>query len=306
LAKKWPAIEREIDTIIKNPYRDKLALFARKQVPPFLILYEIIEQNKRSLRETLTSPQLLLEKTTSICQEKYKTTSEKLRTAGVRSIIYIFLTKMIFVLILEFPLTKALYGEIHYPPLIINSLFPPILMGLIISFIRVPSGKNTTRIYDRIVNILNSDPTFETTPFTISKKKKVRRPILVLGFTLLYAVAFGLTFASIYYILEQLHFNAVSKSIFMFFVTVVAFFGYRIRQSAKEYSLNERDGFFSPIIYFFFLPILSVGKFLSGELAKLNVLMVIFDFFIEAPFKIIFDIVEEWVRFVRSRKDDII
>jgi hypothetical protein len=92
----------------------------------------------------------------------------------------------------------------------------------------------------------------------------------------------------------------------MFFVTVVAFFGYRIRQSAKEYSLNERDGFFSPIIYFFFLPILSVGKFLSGELAKLNVLMVIFDFFIEAPFKIIFDIVEEWVRFVRSRKDDII
>jgi hypothetical protein len=40
--------------------------------------------------------------------------------------------------------------------------------------------------------------------------------------------------------------------------------------------------------------------------AKINIFTVIFDFFIEAPFKLIIDIVEEWIKFTKDRKEEII
>jgi hypothetical protein len=54
------------------------------------------------------------------------------------------------------------------------------------------------------------------------------------------------------------------------------------------------------------MPILSIGKFLSQEIARLNFFIFIFDFLIEAPFKFIFEIIEEWISFVRKRKEEII
>jgi hypothetical protein len=85
----------------------------------------------------------------------------------------------------------------------------------------------------------------------------------------------------------------------------VTFFAYRIRPTAKEYSVEDKPGILSPIVDFFMIPVLSVGKFLSSEIGKLNVFILIFDFLIEAPFKLIFEIVEEWINFVKTKKDEI-
>ena len=95
-------------------------------------------------------------------------------------------------------------------------------------------------------------------------------------------------------------------SVFVFFVSLVSFFSYRIRQIVNLYRLDEKEGVLTPVIDFFFMPILSLGKFFSGGLARLNFLIFVFDFLIEAPFKLIFEVVEEWISFVRKRKDEII
>lgn len=54
------------------------------------------------------------------------------------------------------------------------------------------------------------------------------------------------------------------------------------------------------------MPVLSVGKVLSSGISKINIFGFVFDFFIEAPFKLIVEVVEEWVRFVRERREEII
>jgi hypothetical protein len=87
---------------------------------------------------------------------------------------------------------------------------------------------------------------------------------------------------------------------------MVTFFSYRIKQFVNEYKLEEREGIFTPIIDFFFMPILSLGKWLSQEVARLNFFVFIFDFIIETPFKLLFEVVEEWIAFVRKRKEEII
>ncbi len=93
---------------------------------------------------------------------------------------------------------------------------------------------------------------------------------------------------------------------FIFFVSVVTFFSYRIKQSVNELKLSEKESVFTPLVDFFFMPILSLGKFFSQEISKLNFFIFLFDFIIEAPFKLLFEIIEEWIAFVRKKKEEII
>lgn len=299
-------IYEKIVKIAQNPFRDKLIRFARGHVAPFLILYTICEANIDNIKKIVSSAGELWLRVESVCREKYQETGAKLRRAAIRSIIYIFITKMLFVLALEIPLTKYFFRKLEILPLVINTLIPPFFMAAIISFVHVPSTGNTKKIYHRLIDILNRDPSFETAKSFVSRRTRVRRPILLFGFTLLYLMTFGLTFSLIYLTLDFLGFNIVSKTIFIFFISVVTFFGYRIRQTANEYTIEEKSGIFSPIFDFFFMPILALGKFLSQEIAKLNVFILIFDFIIEAPFKLFFEIIEEWINFVKARKDEIV
>lgn len=213
---------------------------------------------------------------------------------------------MLFALILEYPLSLYIYKEVNLVSIGINSIFPPILMVLILAFFRVPGESNTKKIYERIIEIIDADKTFETQIAYMPKKPLVRRPSLIFGFTIFYSITFIVTLTAIYEILILLNFNLISQFIFLFFVSVVTFFSYRIRQIVKELRLEDKESIFTPIVDFFFMPILSLGKFFSQEIARLNFFIFVFDFLIEAPFKLVFEIVEEWISFVRKRKEEII
>ena len=62
---------------------------------------------------------------------------------------------------------------------------------------------------------------------------------------------------------------------------------------------------FSVAIDFFAIPILSVGHWISAKFAKINIFVFIMDFIIEAPFKVVIEIIEEWIGFVKEKKDEI-
>lgn len=306
LGLKIPDIFKKIDEMIANPYVDKLLRYTKKQLPSFLILFDIIKTKFTDIGAILSDQTKLWNEVDLTCRKKYQAVAARMRVLAVRSFIYIFLTKMLFALILEYPLSLYVYNEINTVSIIINSIFPPVLMLLIISFFRLPGEDNTQRIYQRIVDIINKDKSFETRVSFMPKKSPTKRPILIFGFTVFYSFTFIVTLAIIYEILLLLNFNLISQVIFIFFVSVVTFFSYRIKQIVNEYRLEEKESIFAPIIDFFFMPVLSLGKFFSSELARLNFFIVIFDFLIEAPFKFIFEIVEEWISFVRKRKEEII
>ncbi len=296
----------KIDAIINNPFKDKLLKFVKKQAPSFLILQEIMEKNLDKIEEILTDRKKLWQQVDIVCRKKYKKTKSRLISTAVRSLIYIFLTKMLLAIILEYPLSLYFYNEVNYQSIAINTVFPPLLMLGIVLFVKVPGEKNTRKIFHRLVDIINKDKEFETSIALISKKPKKKKPILIFGFTLFYSLTFIITLSLIHYVLKLLHFNLISELIFIFFVSVVTFFAYRVRQISKEYKLEDKESFFSPFIDFFFMPILSIGKFLSKEVSQFNFLTFFFDFFLEAPFKLIFEIFEEWISFVKKKKEEII
>ncbi|MFS8159343.1 MAG: hypothetical protein ACMG6E_03860 [Candidatus Roizmanbacteria bacterium] len=298
---------RMIEKYIKNPYAEKLKRFVKKQLPPFLILFDLMKKNRKSLEPVLSDHTVLEEKVKDLCEEKYKETNSKLKTAGIRSIIYIFATKMIFIFLIEVPVSQLLYNQIDLLPLAINGLFPPFLMGLIVSMVNTPSSRNTASIFERVVYILDEDDSFENSVvLSIHKKKKERRPVLFALFSIIYLIITAGVFWGIFRFLDYFEFHIISKIIFIFFISVVTFFGFRIRQIAKEYMVEANESFLSPFVDIIFLPIITVGKLLSNELAKINILMFVFDVLIEAPFKLIVEVIEEWMRFARQRKEEIV
>lgn len=306
LAPKLPHIFNKIDEIIRDPSVDRLTRYVRKQLPPFLVLFEILNKEKDKAVQIIDAKDSLWAIVDQTCRDKYTQSQSRLRNLAVKSLIYIFITKMVLALILEYPVSIWLYGRVDWLSISINTFFPPILMVVIVALVHLPGEDNTKKIYNRIIDIISQDQTFETMVAYKTGKIKNRKPLLVFGFSIFYTFTYFITLYLIHLVLQRLKFFPVSELLFVFFVSVVSFFSYRIKQVANEYRMEEREGIFSPILDVFFMPILSIGKFLSSEIGKLNFFILIFDFIIEAPFKLVFEVVEEWIAFVRQRKEEIV
>lgn len=307
LVTKMPQIFQKIDDTLANPTLEKLNKFVKKQLPPFLILFEMIKSKKPDeLKDILTTQEKLWPEVELMCRQKYAQTQGRLRTLGIRSIIYILITKMLLAILLEGPLSQYFYGAIHWESVIINAVFPVVLMAIIIFFTSTPGEDNTRRIYQRIMEAIDADPEYEQRVILIARHARRTKPALQVGFTLFYVMTFAVTLYCILYILSALEFNLISKAIFIFFVSTIAFFATRVKQVASEYKLIEKDTVLTPFIDFFFMPILTMGKFFSSGMAKLNFFTFIFDVMIEAPYKLIIEVIEEWIRFTRTKKEEIV
>jgi hypothetical protein len=296
--------------LIKDGLKDKIMVsisrYINKQVPPYLLIRDFLVEHPSDARKIAENPTELDQALSQLATKRYGEIGRKVRRAVVRSIIYIFLTKMIFALALEAPFDYFILHHVAAVPLIINTLFPPVLLFLVAGLFTIPGPDNTKLLISQIHTIIYRFDSLLSEPNMFQYKTVNRRPILTAIFSLVYLATFGLVFGAINQLLTYLDFSIASKTIFFFFITLVSFFAYRIRQSAKEYETIERQGLFEPVFDFFFLPVLRAGHWLSGEIAKLNIFIVIFDFILEAPLKTIFEIFEEWIRFIRTKKEEII
>lgn len=303
-------IYKDIEANINHPLGDKTRNYIKKQIPPYLILQDIFTQNGKSISKILESEDQLKDKVDQSCRKRYDETKSRLRRTGIRSFIYILLTKVIFAFLLELPYDLYIVKSVNYIPIIINVIFPPFLMAIIILSVTVPGDENTRKIFTLIKGIIVRDPDtkeVKAQAFVIGKLAKIKSPLFTAIFSLLYLLTYLITFGGIIYILSKINFNPASQVIFIFFVTLVTFFAYRIIIITHEYLVIDRDGPLTPLFDFFFLPIIRVGQWLSGEvLTKFNVFIFLFDFIIEMPLKAVVEVVDEWVHFVRLKKEDIV
>jgi len=310
-------IETQIDTFLEHVQyiQENLTLrinapivrHLRAQLPPYRLIRDLfLEQKESELKQTIEDPEKLTLALEAMANKRYHEIGAKMRRAVVRSIIYIFLTKMVLALALEAPYDAFILKKIAWVPLIINLVFPPTLLAFIAGFIKIPGSQNTKILVAKAKDILYHFDDIKVSGIPYTGVVANKRPILSMIFTVFYIIAFAVVFGLISWGLHALEFSVVSQIIFVFFVALVTIFAYRIRESAKEYQVIEHQGVFEPLIDFFFLPILRAGDMLSKEIAKINFFIFLFDFILEAPLKVIFGVVEEWIRFIRMKKEEIL
>jgi len=209
---------------------------------------------------------------------------------------------MIFAIALEVPYDLFI-GYINYLALGINLIFPPGLMFLLNLGAKIPGSENTKRILGRINEYIYTDKPSKIVEIGAKAKAK---GIFENIFLIIYSILFVGVFVFIIWGLGLMHFDIVSRAIFLFFLCVVSFFAFRVKSISRDYVYQEEHtGFLSSLLDFLFLPTVKVGQWLSVQISRLNVLGFIFDFIIEAPLKAFLEVIEEWVRFVRVKKEEI-
>jgi len=302
IAERLVAIHLRIRSRLRHPLSQRFLRAVKPWAVSLAILCDVLREAGEGSGALLERPENLKTLLSSKAEERYAEAKAKLRRGTVRAMIYLFLTKMLVALLLEVPTELLWYSHFSVSSLAINLLFPPIMMLFIGLLIRVPGRANTERLVHGVMELLSE------TPISV---REIRVPAARKGLTgflfgLAYAATFFVSFGLVAAALNALNFTPISSAIFIFFLCVVSFFGFRLRQTSREaVVVEERQRLISVFIDFLSLPILRAGRWLSQSISRLNVFLFVFDFLFEAPFKLFLTVLEEWFAFMKEKKEEL-
>lgn len=303
-AKRFSEGKRIIEEQLNYSGRFKIFEFVKRQIPPFLILEDVLERYNSGFRDLLSKSEEFTNVITETCNARYTNISGKVRRAIIRSIIFILLSKAFLAFTVEGTYDRLVYGHVVWGQIAINIAIPVGMMILVSFFIRAPGKDNTERIISRINSLLFDDTPDLGKPLSFSRKPRAQT-LLDTIFATVWVGTYLLTFGAIIYILSVLRFNFVSQAFFIFFFALITFLSYRINQAANIYTVKERTRLLTPFVDFFFMPIARVGRYLAEGVRQINVLIFVLDMLIEAPLKGIIAIFEQWFTFLHSKREDL-
>ncbi len=296
---------KEITYQLNYPKKERIFNHIKKITPPFLILYEYIDKEKAEIKDLSLDEEKLKEKIFKICEKKYTLIQRNVRTAIIRSFIFILFTKAIFTILGEGTYQTIVLGGIVWTPIILNIFIPPMIMLIVGLSIRMPGKDNTEAILAQVKSLLfEENPNLLPTIY-LKIKPKESKTFTDYVFSLIWFLSIFLTFGFIYFILNLLSFDIVSKGIFMFFITIIAFLSYRIYQTANNYTVTRKQSIFTPIFDFLFVPIVGLGRSLTEGISQINFLLILIDLLIEAPFKGIIGFFEQWFSFAARKREEL-
>lgn len=291
-----------VDRAIHHPVTNKLFYQIRRKAGVFRVMQDIIEDDSTDFIDLLENPEKLDQSVSRLLKKRTKHFRNRLSRKVVRAVVFLFITKMFFALLSELPYDLILHDEIFIGPLLINIFFPPILLAIIGMTVTIPERENVEN-YKSAIRALAVGTDHELLHIrmkrsTFSAWSKI--------FNTAYALMFLVTYGVIGAALSQIHFNWLSIALFLFFLSLVTFFGIRIRTTTKDIILSDKSvGVIGTIFDFFVLPLVRAGRWLSEKVSKINVFIYFFDFIIESPFKVAIRFVESMTAFVREKKEEI-
>jgi len=168
-----------------------------------------------------------------------------------------------------------------------------------------PKQNNTDKIIEEALSLVDIDHE-GAFKILIKKKGSLSGGFLDILFKTLYGAAFLTTITLLIFALRAIHFNVISIAFFLFFLSLVLFFGIQLRLSRRDLLVVESSGgIIGSIFDVLFLPIIRVGRWMAMRAPKVNVFLFFFDFIVEAPFKGAIRLVEGWLAFLREKKEEI-
>jgi len=281
--------------------RRLLPIVRRLLVP--LVILRSCWQTETKREDLVRNPSKLTAAMRQAYQKYWQATRRRIRLKGFHAMAYIFITKILLAILIELPYEKLILGHVNYLALSINLLFPPLLMLIITLLIKSPKPENEQQIINAIQEMVYA----QTPEFFKTQQLWPRRPRILARFFygILYLITITASFGAVGYVLWRLNFNFLSGAMFIFFVSLVSFFGINLRQQARQLTvIRGRETISSFLIDFFSFPIVALGKWLSTTFDRYNFFVFILDFLFEIPFKILLKIIENWFHFLKEKKEE--
>ncbi len=303
IAKNIYAIWESLEKDLKHPLADKFYQVCERYDTPYLILGDIISQNPSEAQKNLSQSEVLESLIKRSYQQRLLKLKARMTRAAIYSTISIFVTKMLIAFAIEVPFDKYVLEEFSYRTLGFNILIPPLLMFFLVLTIRPPKKENLDRVIMETMKIVHQKERKDV--YTIKPAKK-RRFILNFIITIFYLLTFFVSFGIIIWGLNKLNFGILSIIIFLMFFCLIVFAGVKIRERAKELEvIPERTGFLTFLMDSFSLPFIRMGKWLSSQWQKYNIVLVLITALIDMPFQLFTEFLEHWRSFLKEKKEEI-
>lgn len=302
VAVQLPQVIETVEKQLKHLAGDRLFRFVRHRSVVFSILRDVVEKYPEEIEDILLDEKRFHSIVAEAAARRYDNFKIRIRRSIMRAIFFILLTKSILALLVELPYDRLIAKEASWTPLLTNVLFHPLLLAIIGLTVNIPEKKNTEMLYVELKSVLGLEP---AKPLKFSQKRLVKKGMRTM-FDVLYTLAFLLFIGVVSSVLHSFGFNIVSIFFFLFFLSLVTFFGFKIRGSRRELVMFEGSGGLSSALFdIFFLPVVRAGRWLSMRAPKVNILLFFCDFIIEAPFKAAIKLIEGWLAFLREKKEEI-
>lgn len=303
LAGQLPRVKEELQRALRHPLAERFYQAMEKYDSSYLILGDIISLHPNDF-EQFSADRPAME---SAVQESYKIRLEKLagkmKRAAVYSTLSVFLSKVVIAFAIEIPVDRYVTEGFNQTALLLSVTVPPLLMLLLVMSTKTSTQENFQKVILEVMKITYGKTNGEVLEISLSRRK---RPVLQAVIGAIYLLSFLVSFGAISWILWQFDFSVLSILIFLFFVSLVAFAGTKIRQRGRELLIGtEKQGFLYTVFDLFALPIIQTGKWLSKQVARYNILVVIFNFLIEVPFQMFVEFLEQWRSFLREKREEV-
>lgn len=297
-SEEFVAFNQRVDELLAADTTERLTRVIDRRGGPLRILWRMID-TREDVASLLGTPTSFLNAYEAQIEEEYRRTRQKIQQGIVKSIIFLFVTKLVIGLAIEIPYDLAVHDEILWLPLVINLLFPPLYMMLLSTMLPMPGHANTRALTQRIEEILyGAKPT--TIPLRRTKKK------FGTAFSVVYALLFLAVFGGATWLLVQLNFVLLHLAIFFVFLSTASFLGFRLTRIVREIEVVDGEQNALTISRdLLYMPFVVVGHWISDKYGKMNVMTLILDMVIELPLKSSLNLIRQWTAFISSKKDEL-
>lgn len=233
-------------------------------------------------------------------QKRYAKQKKRLGRLAFFSVLSLFISKVIIAFALEIPIDLYVAHDFSLIHTVVNMIFPPLLMFIIILLIRMPSKNNVGVVLNEVRAVVYEEEKKEYACTIPKQRNMVTQSLLRFVYVLVF---FGI-FYSLFYLLKNLHFSIASIAVFFVFVSLVVATGAKVHNRSKELKMEkDKAAFFSFLVDLVSMPLVTFGKIIIGGLSKFHFLVIVVNF-IDFPFQSFLNFIESMYAFVRSKRDE--
>ncbi len=300
LSNRLESFYKQLKPLVQHPARDRLMRLVRPTAVPYRLLRDMVRDNAAIFE----GPDKELD---DVVIKTLQTRMQRIRgRMGKRmwhSVLFLFITKTLIGVVIELPYEIIFLRGAHWLALAVNIVFHPVLLFFLSMSARLPGQKNSDRAVEQVRQIVTGEGEL---PTIVVSTPRSYGALTWSFFAIIYAVLFMGIFWGMFSVLALLDFSLVAMGIFVVFLGLVSFLSIRIRRSVDSVRvLPKREGAISAVVSFLSLPILEFGRWLAENISQVNVALFFMDNVLEAPFKLLIDVTEEWFSFVRDRREEI-
>lgn len=290
-------MNEEVDEIFRSQLTNKLTRLVDRNGSAMRVIENLVDLNK-DFEKLLADKTELKRQTEEILLQRYALVDIRLRQGIIKSVVFIFITKIFVGVAIEIPYDLLRNGFIDFLPLTLNIVFPPIYMASLGFAIQKPSVHNLSVVKRNVINTL----------FDTKQDKQYHLEDTGSRWSVVFNIVYGLTFITsiglVVYLLRLLGFNIVQATLFFVFLSAVSFFSVRLVDSTKDYvAVESTIGLRDLVFNIFMTPFIKIGQKLSDTYAQINFITYILDFAIEMPLKTSLAFVREWSQFLQGKRD---